>query len=126
MSASDFRLTSARSSPGPKAIPALLTRMSRPPTSRSIVANIAFTWALSATSAWIARPPAGPFIDATVCSAVSSRSSLTMTCAPSSANKQRDRPAESRASTRHQRDPVLELHRPLTLGPSPHAVKESW
>ncbi len=82
---SDFRFTSTRSSPGPKAIPALLTRMSSVPTSRSTVANIAFTWALSATSAWIARPPAGPFMDATVCSAVSRRSSLTMTCAPSSA-----------------------------------------
>src|SRR5437660_183913 len=45
--ASDLRLTSRRSSPGPKAIPALLTRMSTVPNSRSIVANIALTCALS-------------------------------------------------------------------------------
>ena len=66
-------------------MPALFTRMSSVPISRSIVANIAFTWALSATSAWIARPPPGPFIAATVCAAVSRCSSLTTTCAPSSA-----------------------------------------
>ena len=71
MTASDFRLISLRSSPGPDAMPALLTRTSRPPNSRSIVANIVFTWALSATSAWIARPPAEPVISATTRSAAS-------------------------------------------------------
>ena len=114
ISASDFRLTSARSSPGPKAIPALLTRMSRVPSSRSIVANIALTCGLSATSAWIARPPAGPFIDATVCSAVSSRSSLTTTWAPSSAN------SSEIARPSPEPPPVTSAIRSLSfIGPSP-------
>src|SRR5262245_40771537 len=85
MTVSILRLISLRLSPGPNAMPALLTMMSSTPTSRSIVANIAFTWALSATSAWMARPPPEPFISITVCFAVSRESSLTMTCAPSSA-----------------------------------------
>src|SRR3989441_1252574 len=83
--ASVLRLIPARSSPGPTAMPALFTRISSAPSSRSMVVNIALTWALSATSAWIARPPADPFISDTVFSATSRRTSLTTTCAPSSA-----------------------------------------
>src|SRR2546426_10710948 len=83
--ASALRPIPARSSPGPRAMPALFTRISSAPSSRSMVANIALTWALSATSAWIARPPADPFISDTVFSATSRRTSLTTTCAPSSA-----------------------------------------
>src|SRR5712692_10509012 len=65
------------------AMPALLTSTSRVPNSRSIWANIALTCALSATSAWMAQPPEG--IAATVSFAASSRTSFTMTRAPSSA-----------------------------------------
>ena len=84
------------------------------PNSRSIVANIALTCALSATSAWMARPPAGPFIDDTVCSAASRRTSFTTTCAPSS--------AKSSAIARPSPEPPPVTSATLSLsfiGPSP-------
>src|SRR2546425_855610 len=83
--ASNLRRSPSRSSSAPTAMPALFTRMSSPPSSRSTVVNIALTWPLSATSAWIARPRAGSLKAFTVLSASSRRVSLTTTRAPSSA-----------------------------------------
>src|SRR5262245_50667790 len=83
--ASPFCVSAARLSPGPNATPALLTRTSRRPCSRSSLANIARTASLSATSAAMAPAPAPSAL--AVVSAASCRMSLTTTRAPAWAKR---------------------------------------
>src|SRR5215831_5436144 len=86
MRASDLARSRSRSAAEVPAMPALLTSTSRVPSSRSISANMALTWALSATSAAMARAAAAraPRLS-TVSLAARTLRSLTTTRAPSAA-----------------------------------------
>ena len=88
--ASDRARIFSRSPGAPSAIPALLTRMSSAPKSRSTSANIRFTCPESATSAAIARPRVASLPDA-IASAVAWADSwvrsFTITRAPSWAKR---------------------------------------
>src|SRR5215468_1424907 len=84
--ASERSRSRSRSAGEVPAMPALLTRTSSVPSSRSTSANMARTWPESATSAWMARSPErpGPSASTVARAALSSRSLATIV-APSAA-----------------------------------------
>src|SRR5215510_12254775 len=112
MRASDLARSRSRSAAEVPAMPALLTSTSRVPSSRSISANMALTWALSATSAAMARAAAAraPRLS-TVSLAARALRSLTTTRAPSA--------AKSWAIARPMPEPAPVMRAPLSWSFTP-------